>query len=144
MSERDFPSWVNKYIGIPFEEGGETPEEGFNCWTLARWIQQEEFGVVLPTYREHYKNSHDYQGVGKIIHASIHHWTEVEQEWEPTTHIDVGCILFFRRQGDLLHCATSVSNHWMIHVLEHDYTALTKFTAHKYWGPGFIQAYRHR
>lgn len=40
--------WANKYIGIPFLMGGNSIEEGFDCWGLFRHIQREQFNRSLP------------------------------------------------------------------------------------------------
>ena len=36
-------------VGIPFRDGGRTPEEGFDCWGLVRYLYQQR-GVELPLY----------------------------------------------------------------------------------------------
>ena len=53
MSEQ----WATKYIGIPWNENGDSVEEGFNCWTFFRYIQNEEFGRKLPELNFFYSGS---------------------------------------------------------------------------------------
>lgn len=40
-------NWANKYIGIPYEKGGQTLD-AFDCWGLFHFIQKEHFNLDLP------------------------------------------------------------------------------------------------
>ena len=40
---------VQALVGIPFKDGGRTPDEGFDCWGLARYIYHLR-GLELPDY----------------------------------------------------------------------------------------------
>lgn len=44
-------SWVDKYVGLRFKDGGRT-FEGVDCWGLVRLVYQEELRIELPTYGE--------------------------------------------------------------------------------------------
>lgn len=35
-------------VGIPYKDGGLTPEEGFDCYGLVRWVLNIELGLLLP------------------------------------------------------------------------------------------------
>lgn len=52
------PEWCSKYIGIPYLEGGRTPEE-WDCLGMVRWIIKERLGIVLPSYLEKYAEEYD-------------------------------------------------------------------------------------
>lgn len=43
--------WCNRYVGIPFRDGGRD-ESGCDCWGLVRLIYARELGIYLPTYGE--------------------------------------------------------------------------------------------
>lgn len=42
----------DEYVGLPYKEGGETPE-GFNCWGLLRYVLRYNFGVIIPNVPIH-------------------------------------------------------------------------------------------
>ena len=35
-------------VGIPYKDGGLTPEEGFDCYGLVRWVLNHGLSMVLP------------------------------------------------------------------------------------------------
>ena len=35
-------------VGLPYKDGGLSPEEGFDCWGLTRWVVKQGLGVSLP------------------------------------------------------------------------------------------------
>jgi cell wall-associated NlpC family hydrolase len=41
--------WIEDLIGVPYAEYGNTPEEGFHCAGLCRYVLQRKYGVDLPT-----------------------------------------------------------------------------------------------
>lgn len=42
--------WSSDYIGKPWELGAEGPN-AFDCWGLARWVQERVYGRELPQLR---------------------------------------------------------------------------------------------
>lgn len=46
-----FPSWLNRYVGIPFKQDGLT-REGLHCWGLVRLVYAEQLGIELESYGE--------------------------------------------------------------------------------------------
>ena len=53
-----------RYIGIPYKYGSYEPREGLFCWSLARWIMAEEFGVDLPKAPFNARNRVREEGAG--------------------------------------------------------------------------------
>ena len=45
------PSWVNRYIGIPFRDDGHD-YDGCNCWGLCHLVLKNECGIETPSYGE--------------------------------------------------------------------------------------------
>ena len=40
--------FMEELVGIPYKDGGLSPEEGFDCWGLSRWCIKILAGVELP------------------------------------------------------------------------------------------------
>lgn len=40
--------WALQYIGLRWTNGGNSREEGFDCWNLTRTVQREQFGIDVP------------------------------------------------------------------------------------------------
>ena len=40
--------FMESLVGIPYKDGGLSPEEGFDCWGLVRWVIRRGLGTVLP------------------------------------------------------------------------------------------------
>ena len=79
-SPRVLPSWVRRFIDIPFTEHGRD-WDGCDCWGLYRLAFHDRFGIWLPSFGEAYTDVVD----GKRIGAAIEHfgtrsdiWREVE------------------------------------------------------------------
>lgn len=48
MSERTAtPHWTARFIGLPYEKGGQGPH-AFNCWFFFAHVQQQQFGRIVP------------------------------------------------------------------------------------------------
>lgn len=44
------PSWVNDYIGIPFDHGGRLKEQALDCWGLVRAVYGDLYDIKLPAF----------------------------------------------------------------------------------------------
>lgn len=40
--------FMQQLVGLPYKDGGFSPEEGFDCYGLVRWIIREGTGICLP------------------------------------------------------------------------------------------------
>jgi len=71
------PYWYDKYVGVPFVDGGRTIE-GLDCYGLFRLIYQEQLGIDLPTYGE--TSALDLRAVAREISAGCdgEKWAVVE------------------------------------------------------------------
>lgn len=41
------PSDINSIVGLPWKEGGRTPEEGFDCWGFFRWFYTDKLNIDI-------------------------------------------------------------------------------------------------
>ena len=40
--------FLQELVGIPYKDGGASPEEGFDCKSLVRWVIHRGLGILLP------------------------------------------------------------------------------------------------
>lgn len=102
--------WSNKYIHIPFKDGGRAIE-GSDCWGLTRIIYEKELGVTLPLFTG-YENTKDVKSISKMVKES----TSGEQ-W---MLVDEGCekefdVCVFKIIGQASHVGIVVEKGLMIH-----------------------------
>jgi cell wall-associated NlpC family hydrolase len=48
LEASDQIKFVRSLLGIPYTLNGKSPEEGFDCWSLTRFVQEKVFGRQLP------------------------------------------------------------------------------------------------
>jgi hypothetical protein len=60
------PSWVSRYIGIPFVSGGRGLA-GCDCYGLVRLVLRDQFGYQLPPLDLAYKNACDTAEAAPLI-----------------------------------------------------------------------------
>lgn len=80
---------LSDLIGIPFSKDGESPQEGFDCWGLVRFVYKEFYGIELPDFNHsniHYLN-------GKKVHKIIEEEQNDEKLWEKLNEPEEPCIL---------------------------------------------------
>ena len=96
-------------IGVPFVNGGRTPQEGFDCWGLTRYIFEHYHGIVLPDYRIDCYNASAINS--NILGETKKKWTKIEEPTSPcvivmrfnspiANHVGV-----YLGKGDFIHTA---------------------------------------
>ena len=53
--------FMQSLIGIPYKDGGASPENGFDCYGLVCWVVREGLSVVLP------RNTIGWRRYGEIV-----------------------------------------------------------------------------
>ena len=53
--------FMQALIGVRYKEGGMSPEEGFDCYNLVRFVIREGLGIVLP------ENTIGWRHYGEVI-----------------------------------------------------------------------------
>jgi lipoprotein Spr len=76
MNER----WIEKYVGIPFVDGGRDAATGLDCWGLVRLVLKNECDIDVPSYGD--ISAHDLSKVAREVALA----TMVEP-WYPTTKV---------------------------------------------------------
>lgn len=72
-------SWIDKYVGIPFVDGGRD-RRGCDCWGLVRLIYQNELKVELPTYGE--ISAEDLAAVSQMVEGNytVEPWRAIDRD----------------------------------------------------------------
>lgn len=103
---------IANYIGIPYLDGGRTPEGG-DCWFLIWYIYQKEFGILLPSF-----STVTYYGTGKeelgtTIEEGLKKWKRIPEE--EATFAD---IIIFKICNHCAHVAFFLEKEKMLHLCE--------------------------
>lgn len=53
--------FIQQLVGIPYKYGGGSPDEGFDCYGLVRWVVRNGLGIILP------ENTIGWRRYGEII-----------------------------------------------------------------------------
>lgn len=71
-------SWATKYIGIRYCPGGNTIDEGFDCWGLFKHIQYEHFNIKLNTIDV---GVYNYKNIVKAFKTKVMftNWTSINE-----------------------------------------------------------------
>ena len=107
------PLWCQKYVGLPFLDGGRTTR-GIDCWGLVRLVFAEEKGIELPTYGD--VSASDLRAIAEAIEAEI----EKHETWLPAhpalpQPFDV---VIMKRREKPVHIGVLVTESKMLHVEE--------------------------
>lgn len=114
------PSWVNDYIGIPFETHGRD-HNGLDCWGLVRLVYEEKKGIILPSFTDVYDDiKQDNKSIAAEIRANMPRWEQVAHSthdglvWDKDPEaLDVVVMNIGNRP---LHVGLMVSKDCMLHI----------------------------
>jgi cell wall-associated NlpC family hydrolase len=113
------PSWIPKYVGLPFKSCGRD-EEGYDCWGLVKLIYERERGVLLPDYLLYDSVSNLDQVEHTVDVIKSEDWVKVERE----TFLDV---ILFRCFGRPTHVGLVLDKKRFLHSPEGDRTRVESY-----------------
>lgn len=125
--------WAAKYIGAEFEDRGRGPR--YDCWGLVRAVLAAEFGKLLPSFDDEYRDTTDSGAIARIITAELAHWQRV-------TERRVGDVVLFRLRGKRLHIGILVSPTAMLHCMRGVNACIERIDT-PVWSPVLEGVYRH-
>ena len=97
-------------IGVPFVNGGRSPQEGFDCWGLSRYIYEHYHNIILPDYRIDCYNA-------SAVNANI--LEEAKKKWRRIEEPIVPCVIVMRFNSPISnHVGTYLGNGDFIHTAE--------------------------
>ncbi|GAB5390198.1 MAG: NlpC/P60 family protein [Alphaproteobacteria bacterium] len=98
-------------VGTKYTDLGRTPEQGFDCWGLYRWLRREAFGDDLPCYSDQYLNSKDQHAVAALIGLERGGWQDIAQ-----AKARPGDMLVFKVAGQASHVGCLLTGPNFIHA----------------------------
>jgi hypothetical protein len=126
--------WSNKYVNIPFADGGRDIS-GCDCWGLVRLVYQQEFGIDLPSFSGEY-DVNDPQ----LLHDLI---AQYKESWETLAEPEPGCVVLFRMFGSESHIGVAVSATQFLHAREKYASAVENFSSTE-WNHRIVGYYKYR
>ena len=96
------PSWVSKYVGLPFEE--------YNCWQLVCLVYKNELNIILDDYKNEYHNAIDRENIASIYTREMHR-TYIKID-NPQAFDVVVC----RVRGQPWHTGIVIESNQMLHT----------------------------
>jgi len=128
------PSWVENYIGIPFETHGRTPS-GCDCWGLVKLVLEEQFGIIVNGFEQSYKSINDTAAIAGICCREV-------LNWKPVTTPQAGDVILLRMKGMPQHVGIVVADGWMLHS-EINKNAVVERYGTSIWKNRILGYYRH-
>jgi cell wall-associated NlpC family hydrolase len=105
------PSWVSRYIGVPFASGGRDIA-GCDCYGLVRLVLIDQFGYRLPSLDLGYKNACDIAEAAPLMQRYVP-LLKGEQLACPT----VGSVAVIQFHGRTSHLGIFVDSECILHTL---------------------------
>lgn len=133
------PAWVNKYVGLPFEDKGRGPD-AYDCWGVTRAVLLEQFQIEMPAFDKHYQHHHSDDQIAALFNPEVLcHWRlQMEPSWETGKIGDAGDIIVMRFKGRPAHVGIVYEPGWFLHALLHMGVVRESYTSAKYatrvWG----------
>jgi cell wall-associated NlpC family hydrolase len=136
MKFYEYPDWIERYIGIEFEEVGRA--EFCDCWGLVRRMYHEQFKIELPSYDE-YENTKELNKLSKLITdgKSEAEWLCIEKGSER-----LGDVILFQMQGFLCHVGFVLGNNKMLHIQRGKNSCIEDYNGLR-WNKRVHSFYRH-
>ena len=140
MNSSDLNKIVDKYVGIPFKDPGDS-FKGCDCYGLVKLLYREEFGLSLPEVGDLYTSAYKRHEVDKTLSAHIDYdWCKKVQKDEPLKPFDM---LVFRIAGTDHHVGLYIREGYMLHVVEGSDSGVERYTGVR-WGKQLHRVIRHK
>lgn len=140
MNSSDLNKIVDKYVGIPFKDHGDS-FKGCDCYGLVKLLYREEFGLSLPEVGDLYTSAYKRHEVDKTLSAHIDYdWCKKVQKGEPLNPFDM---MVFRIAGTDHHVGLYIREGYMLHVVEGSDSGVERYTGVR-WGKQLHRVIRHK
>lgn len=141
MTDVEVQKIVEKYVGIPFKDHGNT-FEGCDCYGLVSLIYKNEFGILLPQVGDIYKNAYSRKEVHFAVNSHVNNldWCIDVTDKKPYRPFDM---LVFRIAGTDHHVGLYIRDGYMIHIIDGCNSGIERYSGVR-WGRQFHRVIRHR
>lgn len=121
------PTWVEKYVGLPFET--------YNCWQLICLVYKNEFDKQIPTYENEYKDALDRKNIDTIYTRELAVWIKAKTPQIPD-------VIVCRVKGQPWHAGIVVSPNEMLHTQRYINAVVERYDGYT-WKNRIIGSYRY-
>ena len=123
------PTWVEQYIGIPFQAHGRD-RTGCDCWGLLRLVLVEQFNTNIPSFNgstwacglSPEENARQRAELEALMAENASPWRPVAAGQERAGH---GILL--RQMGRAMHVGLIVAPGWMLHIEQGTNSVITEY-----------------
>jgi cell wall-associated NlpC family hydrolase len=121
-------NWTNKYIEIPFLEGGHDPKTGLDCYRLAVLVYSQELGIKIQDFKGVFVSHNSPESIRRV-HRTIQ---KAKKDWDPVTKPEAFDLIILRTGKLEFHVGIVVDRTRMLHIEEGGYSGIEQFTGQLY------------
>lgn len=128
--------WAYKYIGLPWVNGAQGPNE-FDCWGFFRYIQENHFYNVIPAYDV---NANDFKTVANTIMDA-----EYRTKWRSTSTPTESCAVLMAHAKYPSHVGIwlDVDGGGVLHCVRGEGVVFSTVSSLKSCGWGRVEYYQY-
>ena len=131
------PTWVRRWVGIPFASRGRDPGKGLDCWGLVRAVLADHWQVEVPSYDEGYHTAADSREIARLVAG------ELPLAWRPVEGLPKpGDVALLRVRGLACHVGIVVEAGRLLHTLPGHEAAVDRLDS-PLWARRVLGYYRH-
>lgn len=111
--------WYSKYLNIPFKHLGQTPESGMDCFSLCRYVYEQEKHIKIPYLSYEQCNIVDEDWYLKTNTPVFERVTSTDTRWlKVTTPEPFDFVLMSIGSTNVTnHCALYLTNNKLLHIM---------------------------
>lgn len=130
-------NWINKYIGIEYEDKGRN--EKLDCWGIVKRVYIEELQIDLPSFTD-YESAEHWDSVAKVINEK-----RVEPVWDfvKPGKEQVFDVAIFNIGGFPVHTGVVCEKGKMLHIEKGINACVVPYLGIR-WGKRLQGFYRHK
>lgn len=133
--------WEQKYLRIPFKEGGRS-EKGTDCAGLVLMIYQNELGITLNDSPISYTDTSRHNSK-QLDCATTEYFATMKGFHEvPLSEIQPFDVLLFQIGGARSHIGICIRPNFMLHIVSKERACVDKYNG-VVWGQRLVGAYRY-